>query len=127
LCPLVISDIVDEDRFKHNRQKPMSATIIGASTLLGKGSQSLAPMLGYALFSQQFRDSVNMKLETDAIESADYKFDGGTQNMSRSLVFIPLVCVLIQIYLWIYKFSLRGTYLKQVKNYAAKRNYGDEV
>eukprot|EP00750_Incisomonas_marina_P008777 INCI15694.1.p1 GENE.INCI15694.1~~INCI15694.1.p1 ORF type:complete len:545 (+),score=59.62 INCI15694.1:225-1859(+) len=52
LCPLVISHLIDEDKYLHHklrdRASVRSASIVGASQVLGKFSQSLAPMLGYA-------------------------------------------------------------------------------
>ncbi len=106
ICPLVITDLVDEDKFLRKRDTPMSASIVGASTFFGKGSQSLAPMLGYYVALG----------------------DGGfaTNQIDRQWVFrlvtgIPLLCVCVQGAIWS-SYSLRGKYLKTIKNYALQKS-----
>jgi len=73
-----------------------SATVVGASTLLGKGSQSLAPMFGFRMLEGAGGDRV---------------------WMLKLLVLVPLVCVVVQGLLW-REFSLRGRYLKLVVEHA---------
>ena len=61
LCPLVITHLIDEDKYlrrKHGDAAIRSASIVGASQVLGKFSQSLAPMLGYAFV--QFDEVVRL-------------------------------------------------------------------
>jgi len=100
ICPLVVSDLVDEDRFLHQRDKSMSATIVGASALLGKGSQSLAPMFGFYFLSNS-------------------SFEKAQQYWTMTLlIVVPLVCVFCQSLLW-QMFTLHGKYLGKVKAFVS--------
>ncbi|CAK9108388.1 Transmembrane protein 180 (Major facilitator superfamily domain-containing 13A) [Durusdinium trenchii] len=109
VCPLVISDLVDEDRFLHRRSASASATIVGGSTLLGKASQSLAPMLGFSLLRSQ--QGGGAPAATGAADQA---------GLLSLLVLLPLCCVGAQLLLW-RLYSLRGRYLARVKAAVAHR------
>ena len=109
LCPLIVSNLVDEDNYLHQRETPMSATIIGASTVLGKGAQSIAPMLGYWIFRNQ--------ASIDGGTASDELSEDRIGVFRYTLVAIPLCCVCIQALLWRSKFSLKGAYLKKVKEH----------
>lgn len=67
LCPLVISQLIDEDKFLHRETNNIrSASIVGASQILGKFSQSLAPMLGYA-----FLQLNTLEVQDEALSDSD--------------------------------------------------------
>ena len=46
LLNLVISDLVDEDYVRNNRENAASAVLFGMSALLSKPGQTFAPLLG---------------------------------------------------------------------------------
>jgi hypothetical protein len=47
LFPLVLSDLIDEDAVTHRRAYALSASLVGASAVFSKASQSLAPMIAF--------------------------------------------------------------------------------
>jgi hypothetical protein len=47
LFPLVLSDLIDEDAVTHRRAHALSASLVGASAVFSKASQSLAPMIAF--------------------------------------------------------------------------------
>lgn len=51
LLALVISDLVDEDFVRNNRNEPVSALIFGTANLLAKPGQTFAPIIGASLIS----------------------------------------------------------------------------
>ena len=53
LLNLVISDLVDEDYVLHHRQQAVSALMFGTAALLSKPGQTLAPLIGTWLLTQQ--------------------------------------------------------------------------
>lgn len=106
LCPLIISNLIDENNYIHSRRASVSATIIGASTVLGKGAQSVAPMLGYWLFRRQI--ALNLQSTVSLFK--------------MTLLLVPLSCVTIQLLLWYNVFSLKGQYLKRIKEYTKENS-----
>jgi len=95
VCPLIISDLVDEDKYLNKRSGSVSASLVGFSTLLGKMSQSLAPMLGFTMLQKN------------------------NELISYVMIFSPLTCVVIQLFIWSL-FTLKGPYLKLVKQIRPK-------
>ena len=91
LTPLIISDLIDEDRMLNNRKQNYSATIVGTNNFLGKFSQTLAPLFGYFVLHKQQR--------------------------LVYIIVVPFICVSMQLYLWITFFKLEGKRLKDVKEY----------
>ena len=129
LCPLISSDIVDEDTYIQGRSVSLSSVVIGSMTGLGKVSQSIAPMLGYTLLGSHLVASKNRlptaELPTGAVpeppsfpsEALDLKVD--TVNLIlRSITMVPLVIVICQKVLWS-KYTLHGDYLKTVKDFVS--------
>jgi Na+/melibiose symporter-like transporter len=106
VCPLIVTDLVDEDRFLHRRDSSVSVTasVVGASALLGKCSQSLAPVFGFW--------ALDAKRRARGLEGAE------RSSVMLLLTSLPLACVLAQWLLW-QQFSLQGTYLKKVKAYSS--------
>ena len=96
LCPLVLSDIVDEDFHLQKRTRPISSSIVGASAFMGRISSSMAPMLGYWLLKDSERTSMAWR------------------TLFLLVVSVPAVCVLLQGALWNH-YSLHGRYLNTVK------------
>lgn len=45
-APQVSSDLVDEDSYIHNRDKSLSASLVGMVFFFSKFSQSIAPAIG---------------------------------------------------------------------------------
>jgi len=110
VCPLIITDLVDEDKFLHNRKTSVSATIVGASTFMGKLSQSFAPMLGFYV------------LQADDTKTKPSGFVDLSQRpqLYLLLILVPLICVSLQNCVWA-MYSLHGSYLKKVKDRGGSR------
>ena len=51
LLSLVISDLIDEDYVRNNRDEPISALMFGMANFLAKPGQTLAPIIGTSLIS----------------------------------------------------------------------------
>lgn len=51
LLSLVISDLIDEDYVRNNREEPISALMFGMANFLAKPGQTLAPIIGTSLIS----------------------------------------------------------------------------
>ena len=118
-------------RYLHKRETSMSASIIGTIGLLGKPSQSFAPMAGFALLS----GIVSPEVEATGggtgggAVSADGGAGGGGGGALKALtgeqrstvewtfLLLPMCVVVLQQLLWHGVFSLRGSYLATVKNY----------
>ena len=49
LCDLIISDLIDEDYVRHDRQSTASSFVFGSAALLTKPGQTFAPLLGTLL------------------------------------------------------------------------------
>ena len=105
LLPLVQTDLVDEDMYIHGRKTSMSASIMGAIGFFGKPSQSLAPMMGFALLAGSAR------AKSHAL-TAEQR---GT--MEFTFLAVPCVVLILQQCLWQGMFTLRGSRLTKVKNY----------
>jgi len=103
LGPLVLSDLVDEDKVLHSRAKTMSATVIGANSFFTKPGESLAPMLGWAIVNSGGSGS-NTELGKGVEKTLFYCLVGG-----------PLVVATIQLIFW-NMYSLHGGYLQRVKD-----------
>ncbi|GBG34712.1 Transmembrane protein 180 [Hondaea fermentalgiana] len=118
ICPLIISDLVDEDRYLHKRRESVSATIVGASAFMGKVSQSLAPMLGFHALQAVNPATTTSDDHANDLSGPEPSLSGVGQatraHLFALLVLVPLVCVTVQNGVW-HKFSLRGAYLKKIK------------
>ncbi len=98
LSPLVMSNIVDEDTKTHVRPRPMSALVMGVQSFLVKPGQSVAPMLGWWLFSMG-----------EGLEVRQ-----GGNPLFVYVVFAPCACCLLQLFLWL-KFDLHGKKLHAIQ------------
>lgn len=93
-----MADIVDEDAYLHRRAEPLSSLVFGVWGLATRPGQSVGPMLGWVVF------------------------DVGRDSHSRLLLLlslVPVACGTAQLLLWS-QFSLKGAYLKQVKEFRTK-------
>jgi len=102
ICPLIITDLVDEDKYRNKRRRNVSASVVGLSTFLGKGSQSLAPMFGFYV----------LQLGQNNI------IQENPSNLLTLVVAVPIACVVAQNFLW-QSYTLNGAYLKLVKEFAS--------
>jgi len=95
ISPLVLSDIVDEDRVLHKRgdDTPRAGSVIGAAHFISKFGSSAGPMLGFVLLSRTH-------------DAAHHVMLGA----------VPLACVAAQSWAWARRFTLRGAYLARVKD-----------
>ena len=115
LMPLVKCDLVDEDAYVHDRAGSLSAAVVGSTEIVGKAGQSLAPMLGIALFSFHGR----------AAGAGAGGADGGVaegrmQLLAIAIAAIPLLVVCAQRAVWC-SYSLHGEYLRTIKSAVASR------
>ncbi|CAF2081496.1 unnamed protein product [Rotaria magnacalcarata] len=94
LFDLIITDLIDEDQFMHQRISPLPALVFGTMTFLSKPGQTLAPIISSHLF---------------------YSIDNAQKALFNKIVMIPIVCSLCQIILW-NKFTLRGYRLKSIRS-----------
>jgi hypothetical protein len=86
---------VDEDRFIHKRDEDTtrSGSVVGGAHFLSKFGASAGPVLGYVLFSAH------------------------QELVARFLVGVPLLCVALQLVVWLRFFSLHGAHLRRVKEF----------
>ncbi|CAF3342553.1 unnamed protein product [Rotaria socialis] len=94
LFDLIITDLIDEDQFMHQRISPLPALVFGTMTFLSKPGQTLAPIISSHLF---------------------YSIDKAQKGLFNKIVMIPIVCSLCQIILW-NKFTLRGYRLTSIRS-----------
>jgi len=107
--PVVLADLVDEDKVLNMRPKTLSAMVMGSNALFTKPGESLAPMLGWAIInSNPAHDPSSPDPELQKL-------------LFRCLVIGPLVVVSAQLLLWS-RFTLRGSYLKRIKDMVTARD-----
>jgi len=135
LFPLVVSNLVDEDRVLHHRPSSMAATLIGTSSLLAKPGESLAPMLGWKVLNMLAVADIG---STSAVQ-AQVGADGTTTTLTQStvastaskqgllylLLSLPLLTVSIQLLLWSC-FTLRGQYLRNISHRVKQFDHGHD-
>lgn len=122
LLNLVISDLVDEDYVIHNRKRAVSALIYGSAALLSKPGQTLAPLVGMWLLALQtghdiFQTGNNIvSLQMDSPQEVGRNsMDQYRQGCFNLLVYIPIVCGVVQIAVWS-QFKLHSHRLRWVKS-----------
>ncbi|KAJ7387101.1 MFS/sugar transport protein [Desmophyllum pertusum] len=97
LFNLSVSDIIDHDMEKYQRNAPVSSMIFGTNALFTKPAQSLAPMMVvYILSWYGYKDTQDMNKD---------KGTSGTQSelldaMFFLLCLIPLVIAVVQLVVW---------------------------
>lgn len=132
LMPLVKCDLVDEDAVTHDRQGSLSAAVVGSAELVGKAGQSLAPMLGFALFTLTPGEGGGA-FGSSSSSSRDFgggsgvaAGSGGAQDSTTTMVLaaliagIPLAVVCVQRFVWS-RYTLHGDHLKSIKSAVASR------
>lgn len=116
LLNLVISDLVDEDFVLHRRKTAVSALVFGMSALLSKPGQTLAPLLGtWFLFLQTGKSVFFDGKSKTVLSSSEGDIDSVRQGCFNVLVFVPVLCGLLQLFAWS-NFKLKGKRLSQVKS-----------
>ncbi|PAA71147.1 hypothetical protein BOX15_Mlig015408g1, partial [Macrostomum lignano] len=113
LLNLVVSDLVDEDYAMHRRSEPISALIFGSTALLSKPGQTLAPLLGTALFSH-FVGRDLLGADRPLAAGAAPLDSAARLGCLRVLGWVPLACGCVQLALWT-RFSLHGDRQRRVK------------
>eukprot|EP00282_Hemiselmis_andersenii_P028384 CAMPEP_0169468780 /NCGR_PEP_ID=MMETSP1042-20121227/23110_1 /TAXON_ID=464988 /ORGANISM="Hemiselmis andersenii, Strain CCMP1180" /LENGTH=476 /DNA_ID=CAMNT_0009582175 /DNA_START=465 /DNA_END=1895 /DNA_ORIENTATION=+ len=104
LGPLVLSDLVDEDKVLHSRARTMSAMFIGTNSFFTKPGESLAPMLGWAIVNSGGGQVGGEGLGKGVESTLFYCLVGG-----------PLVVASVQLVFW-NMYSLHGSYLQRIKD-----------
>lgn len=121
---LILSDLVDEDFVLNNRKTSSSSALNGVHAFFTKPGQSLAPMLGWfvlSLYNYQNLDTTQQFSPNSGIE-IPVELKNGLFNL---LVFVPIACGLVQIFLWS-QFTLKGDYLRQVKQIRGEKEGEEE-
>ncbi|XP_071793483.1 transmembrane protein 180-like [Asterias amurensis] len=121
LLNLVISDLVDEDCVLHRRKQAVSALVFGTASLLSKPGQTIAPLLGTTLLAIQtghdiFQSNSGNIRAIGALSASETEMV--RVGCFNCLVYIPLLCSIVQIFLWS-KFTLHGSRLEWVKRVRA--------
>jgi Na+/melibiose symporter-like transporter len=127
LSPLIASDVTDEDIYRtQSLDKEQSfvtvrtSTLLGFSSFLSKFGQSIAPMVALYLIpsipmftnENQVKDSGISSPEEVKLTSKEYL------AIWKMLNYLPLICVLVQTFMW-YFYSLHGDTLKKIKSVRA--------
>lgn len=94
LFDLIITDLIDEDQFFHERVTPLPALIFGTMTFLSKPGQTFAPIVSSRLF---------------------YSINNQRTVLFNKLIIIPIMCSVCQIIFWS-KFTLHGYRLKSIRS-----------
>jgi Na+/melibiose symporter-like transporter len=147
LMPLLESDLIDEFRFLALRpekvigpvadsESSMSATIVGTANFISKPSQSLGPIVGFAVINWALPKFDGT--EQQVPEASPYGMGGSTLAFSTPatsaergkvallVLLLPLICVCLQLRLW-RRFSLKGHYLSEIKRLLSAHNEGSAV
>jgi len=101
LCDLIISDLIDEDYVRHDRQSTASSFVFGSAALLTKPGQTFAPLLGTMLLGSS---AVTTEEPTDH-----------SPHHLLVLAMVPFVCAVIQLLLWA-NYDLTGSKLAVIKS-----------
>jgi len=104
---IVISDLAEEDfvRNMDDRTSLLSGMFFGASALVTKPGQSVAPTLGWFILSQLGYDAKSKMFISNL---------GSENGMLIVLITVPLVCGALQLFLWS-KYSLHSENLRHLK------------
>lgn len=104
--PIVLADLVDEDKVVNMRDKTMSGLIMGSSAFFTKPGESIAPMLGWAIIHSG-KSGPGLAHEIDK------------NVLFTVLVLGPFIIASLQLILW-REYQLRGDYLKKIKDKIAE-------
>ena len=100
-----VSDLIDDDMKRNNRNRRLGSTFFGLNALFTTPAVSAAPMLTVAFLSRYGYRERNEETDTTAEEPA---YSTELREAMWSLTWIvPLVCGIIQIVVW-NSYSLRG-------------------
>jgi len=98
MSPLVISDLVDEDRFLNRRtldDETRAGTLVGSLHFFTKITSSLGPMMSFTMMKSALPSPL----------------------LRLVFALIPSACVAMQMTIWTLKFQLKDSYLFKVKDY----------
>ena len=124
---LIMADVIDADRVKHQRPSSVSTSIHGVQSLIVKPAQSVAPMIGVWLLTRnglvEGHHGKLVSLENHTLakmgNSTGGKITADASVALQSTVFyltfgVPLICTVAQLFLW-KRFDLRDDKLRKVK------------
>jgi hypothetical protein len=94
LLDLIITDLIDEDQFIHQRIFSLPTLIFGIMAFLSKPGQTFASLISSRLF---------------------YSLNNQRKTVFNHLIIIPILCSLCQIILWS-KFTLHSHRLKSIRS-----------
>lgn len=117
LFPVVISELVDEDKILHKRNASRSASIVGTSAMLAKPGESFAPILGWWMLRSFEQPATNSTGISDELLDTTAKLPLIYEHFSTIsfVLIIPGLCNLLQLSLW-QGYTLHGSYLKSIQS-----------
>lgn len=126
---LIMADVIDADRVRHQRPSSVSTSIHGVQSLIVKPAQSVAPMIGVWLLTRnglmgahsgklaasENRTLAKMSNSTENHMTTNDPVPVALQATVFYLTFgVPLLCTMVQLFLW-RRFDLRDDKLRKVK------------
>jgi Na+/melibiose symporter-like transporter len=106
ISPLVLSDLVDEDRFLNRRtMESRSGSVVGSAHFFSKIASSLGPMMSFGFM-------------TSSMEAS---------TMRLMFTIIPWACVSMQLGFWQFGFTLKSAYLDKVKDYVSRTDDSSDL
>ncbi|XP_030919540.1 transmembrane protein 180 isoform X3 [Geospiza fortis] len=121
LLNLVVTDLVDEDLVLNRRKQAASALLFGMVALVTKPGQTFAPLIGTWLLCVYTGYDIFQRNPLNNVVSAQPKLESAAaleptlrQGCFYLLVFVPIMCALLQLLSWS-QFSLHGKRLQVVK------------
>ncbi|XP_010084803.1 PREDICTED: transmembrane protein 180 isoform X1 [Pterocles gutturalis] len=121
LLNLVVTDLVDEDLVLNRRKQAASALLFGMVALVTKPGQTFAPLIGTWLLCAYTGYDIFQRNPLSNVVSAQPKLESAAaleptlrQGCFYLLVFVPIMCALLQLLSWS-QFSLHGKRLQMVK------------
>lgn len=134
---LIMADVIDNDRVKHQRRTSVATSIHGVQSLFVKPAQSLAPMCGAWILTATMGngggggggggatsggEGQTMGAEGqvgNVVNVGSVSAGVGQMDGVYWLTFgLPLICSFVQLFIWS-KYTLKGEQLKQIKTRVA--------
>ncbi|XP_002126040.2 transmembrane protein 180 [Ciona intestinalis] len=117
LLNLVVTDLVDEDVVKHDREQAASALLFGMSSLMSKPGQTFAPLLGTWLLAFYTGEDMFGSNSIVPIQSQQTEREMVSKHDAcfAILTAVPIICATLQIIAWS-RFTLHGAKLNYIKS-----------
>jgi hypothetical protein len=93
LFPLVLSQLVDQDSQSRQESVTLSASLIGSTAIIAKPGESIAPLIGFYMFSSRWTGS-NGSIEMSHVEEVSFA------HTFTLMLLVPCIIVTMQLVLW---------------------------